>query len=105
MKLALAALLSALLLCSCATPYGELGPMGGFTETELSPSRWEISMIGNDWSGPDQLKSMVYRRAKERAALERWDDYEVVDFNVGREPYGLNVWPGAVTARATVIKR
>jgi hypothetical protein len=90
------------LLAGCATPYGDQGVTGGISETDLGNGKIQIKVVGNDWTSFEQMEAMWRQKAATIAATRGTGKYETLQFNVGREAYGLNVIGGAKVARGII---
>jgi hypothetical protein len=94
-------LVGAIFLSSCATPYGERGITGGYSDSSLGENRYRVKIIGNDWTSEDSLEEMWNSRAAELTAKYGFKTYKIIYYRLGREAYGLNI-TGAKTANGII---
>jgi len=75
---------------------------GGISESDLGNGKIEIKVVGNDWTSYDAMEDMWRRKAATIAAKRGNGNFQTLQFNVGREAYGLNVLGGAKVARGII---
>ena len=90
------------LLAGCATPYGDEGITGGISEADLGNCTIQIKVVGNDWTSSESMEAMWRQKAATIAATRGSGKYETLQFNVGREAYGLNILGGAKVAKGII---
>jgi len=73
----LAALLAAITTSGC-TSYHAAGPSGGFSETRLSATSYQVHFRGNSYASPARVEKFALRRAAE-LALENGFRYFLLD--------------------------
>ena len=62
-----------------STPYGSRGFRGGYSEMRLSARGYEVSFVGNGFTGAEQVRRAVLRRAAELAISAGFDGFWLVD--------------------------
>lgn len=92
------AVLLAVGLFACATPYGREGAMGGYSEFPLGDDTYEITASGNAYTSESRVRAMVQYRAAE-FALERGFDHFVVLDGSQQTDRSLMVLPGHSSAQ------
>ncbi len=65
MKFNVLACLACLVVSGCATPYGEKGAFGGYTDKEIAPGKFMVKVDGNAWDSTGKMKEYWHRRAGE----------------------------------------
>ncbi|HEY3798844.1 MAG TPA: hypothetical protein VGL58_10870 [Caulobacteraceae bacterium] len=75
-QIALAALALAF-LAGCATPYGEMGAMGGVRATRLTEDTVIISAQGNGYTAADTIQAYALRRAAEETVSDGYDLFRI----------------------------
>lgn len=71
-------LVAAIILASVGcTSYQPAGLTGGFSDTRLSDTTYQVRFRGNGWTSPTRVQTLVLRRAAE-LALERGFRYFVI---------------------------
>ena len=73
------AFVALLVVASCATPYGSRGLFGGYSETRLNATTWQVNFNGNGFTGMERARAMNLRRASELAVAYRFAAFVVVD--------------------------
>lgn len=58
-------LVAAVLLASCATQYQRQGPTGGYTDTQIAPDVFRVTIRGNAFLSDEQAHRFAMRRAAE----------------------------------------
>ncbi len=76
----------ALTLPSCATGYGRLGLLGGYSDSQIEPGYWRVSARTNGYSGQSSALYMALYRAAELARAAGYTHFQVVRSNVGALP-------------------
>jgi hypothetical protein len=91
--------LSLLGLVSCTT-YHAAGPSGGFSETRLSTTSFQVHFRGNGYASPARVEKFMLRRAAE-LALENGFRYFVLDApkNLDRRDFWQQYSERGVTVR------
>lgn len=72
----------ALSLAACATGYGPMGPLGGYSESALEPGVWEVRGMSNGLSQPDAAGNMALYRAAELARAAGFSHFQVLETNL-----------------------
>lgn len=107
----LAALLSILLLTSCATPYKSAGALGGYDETWLTDREAQIKFAGNGFTSRTRAAEYTAFRACELALDNGFTHFIVLTDEAGGSvstsqitPHQTTITPdgyGGATARTT----
>jgi hypothetical protein len=71
-------ILSLLLAFTACTTYHAAGPTGGFSETKLSATSYQVYFRGNGYTSPARVEQFMLRRAAE-LALENGFRYFLLD--------------------------
>jgi hypothetical protein len=66
------------LLASCATPYGEMGPLGGVRGSRISEDVAQITASGNAYTDADTIQRFALRRAAEETVLDGFDLFRII---------------------------
>lgn len=69
----LGACVAALALASCATPYGDMGLMGGVRATQITADTFQITARGNAYTDADTIQRFVIRKAAEQTVTSGYD--------------------------------
>jgi hypothetical protein len=72
MKVALAAV-ALLLLSACATPYQDMGFLGGVTATQITADTFQIAARGNGYTSADVIERYALRKAAETTVGAGYD--------------------------------
>jgi len=91
------AVLAALLLAACETPYGAMGLTGGVSETKLTSDTYRITGRGNGYTDPARIQNFVLLRAAELALQNGFTHFAMMDEN-SRIKRTRAVIPGQVQA-------
>ena len=62
-----------LLLSSCSSPYGPLTWRGGYSDRQLSPTRFAVRFEGNGASSPEHVEELFLRRCADVAKTNGYD--------------------------------
>lgn len=84
---------AALSLAACATPYGEMGLMGGVDATPIAGGMYRISARGNAYTDPARIQDFVLLRAAE-TAIEAGYPYFRIQGATDRSREGSFTTPG-----------
>jgi hypothetical protein len=72
------AMVCAVVLMGCATPYQAQGFRGGFTETRFDETTYQIAFKGNAFISPDTVQKYVLYRAAELTIQSGFDHFVIV---------------------------
>lgn len=64
---------AALALAGCATPYQEMGMLGGVQATQISSDTFQITARGNGYTDPDTVQRYALRKAAETTLSSGFD--------------------------------
>ncbi len=78
-KCTFAALAAGLALAGCATPYQDMGFMGGVRATQISADEAQITARGNGYTDPDTIQRYVLRKAAETTVAAGFDTFAVMN--------------------------
>ena len=73
MKVLLAAATVGILMASCATPYQEMGILGGVRATRISEDVIQVRAQGNAYTDPDRIQQYALRKAAEETLANGYD--------------------------------
>lgn len=77
-------LAAAIALCGCATAYQSKSLTGGFSETDLGPTSFKISFVGNGFTSAERSSDFAMLRAADRSIEDGCNFFGVVnDFEGG----------------------
>jgi hypothetical protein len=68
----------ALLLSACATPYQEMGLLGGVAATRITTDTVQVSAKGNAYTDPDAIQRYAFRKAAEATLSYGFDNFEIL---------------------------
>lgn len=92
MKLTVSALALVLALGACATPYQEMGALGGVQANRISNDTAQITARGNGYTDPDTIQRYALRRAAEETIADGFDLFRINSdldrTRTGSESYG-----------------
>jgi len=63
----------------CASPYGPLGPMGGYTDTKIQEGLYKIEFKGNGYTSDSKASEFVLLRAAELALQNGYKFFVIID--------------------------
>jgi len=66
-----------LMLSACATPYQEMGALGGVKATRISGDTAQITARGNAYTDPDTIQRYALRRAAEETVADGFDLFRI----------------------------
>ena len=89
-----------LVLCACATPYGEMGLLGGVSATQIDANTLQIAARGNAYIGSDTIQRYVLLRAAEETAQRGFDLFLIVSSKDATQS-GTFYSPGSSTSSTT----
>jgi hypothetical protein len=75
--LSLTALASAAILAACATPYQEMGALGGVRAVRITDDTAQITASGNAYTDPDTVQRYALRRAAEETIADGFDLFRI----------------------------
>jgi hypothetical protein len=82
-------LMLTLLLAGCATPYESQksfwNGQTGFSQTRLSPDKWQLEFVGNDLVDRETARKYVLKRAGELALAEGYSWLKVDELTITRD--------------------
>ena len=78
-KLAGVALGAALMLAACATPYGEMGLLGGTEVEEVGPARLVVRAKGNGFTSQQTVDNFAFLRAAEEAENRGYAAFQLLE--------------------------
>lgn len=94
------AIIGAVALMGCATPYQAQGFRGGFSETRFDETTYQIAFKGNAFVSPDTVQKYVLYRAAELTIQSGFDHFVIVGVQDRTQSAEL-VTPGTATTRTT----
>ena len=107
MQRAIVAALTALAVSGCATPYQEMGALGGVQATRITNDTAQITARGNGYTDPDTIQRYALRRAAEETISDGFDLFHINSdldrTRTGSESYGYatgnrySVWGSSFT--------
>ncbi|MFI4933035.1 MAG: CC0125/CC1285 family lipoprotein [Caulobacterales bacterium] len=68
---------ASLILIGCATPYGEMGYMGGVRAVRITDDTAQITAAGNAYTDVDTIQRYALRRAAEETVADGFDLFKV----------------------------
>ena len=68
-----------LAISACATPYGEMGLMGGVSAQRIDETTFEVSARGNGFTDQETISHFVLRKAAEETVADGYDLFMIVD--------------------------
>jgi hypothetical protein len=68
-------LVAILFAASCATPYQDLGLLGGLTEKQLDKGVFQLSLLGNGFTSYGRAESMILLKASELTLANGYDRF------------------------------
>ena len=66
-----------LALGACATPYQEMGALGGVRATRITDDTAQITASGNAYTDPDAIQRYALRRAAEETVSDGFDFFRI----------------------------
>lgn len=69
--------LAGLALASCATPYQEMGFLGGVQAVQITHDTFQITARGNGYTDPDTIQRFALRKAAETTLANGYDYFAV----------------------------
>ncbi|GAA4016669.1 CC0125/CC1285 family lipoprotein [Actimicrobium antarcticum] len=97
----LLAILMAVLLAACATPYGKYGLLGGYTDSRIDENTFSISVDNNGMTSKQVTSMQALYRAAE-LTVEHGFDYFVVGSTANNARSISMVTPGNSTSNTTI---
>ncbi|HWA60781.1 MAG TPA: hypothetical protein VG939_05370 [Caulobacteraceae bacterium] len=76
--LAIGAIFAGLTLTACATPYQEMGALGGVRAVRITQDTAQITASGNGYTDPDTIQRYALRRAAEETIADGFDFFRIV---------------------------
>lgn len=64
-------------LCACATPYQEMGVLGGVQAVRITEDTAQIRASGNAYTDPDTIQRYALRRAAEETVADGFDLFRI----------------------------
>lgn len=105
MKL-LALAVACLALSACATPYGEMGLMGGVSVQRIDETTFEVLAKGNGFTDQETISHFVMRKAAEETVADGYDLFMIADSR-DRSHFSTFTTAGTIqtstTGEATVV--
>jgi hypothetical protein len=77
MRTTLIALGCAAGLAGCATPYQEMGVLGGVSSARITMDTFQITARGNGWTDPDTVQRYALRKAAEQTVAAGYDLFAI----------------------------
>ncbi|HEY5070524.1 MAG TPA: hypothetical protein VII63_00690 [Caulobacteraceae bacterium] len=74
---AISMLACALALASCATPYQEMGALGGVKAVRITEDTTQITARGNAYTDPDTIQRYALRKAAEETIADGFDLFRI----------------------------
>lgn len=71
------ACVAALALASCATPYQDMGFLGGVSATRIDSTTVQVTARGNAYTDADTIQRYVLRKAAEETIAAGFDGFEM----------------------------
>lgn len=82
----------ALMLAGCATPYQEMGLLGGVKATRITDDTAQITAAGNAYTDADTIQQYALRRAAEETIADGFDLFRIASgadrTRTGSESFG-----------------
>jgi len=101
-KAAVMAVITAALLMTGCTTYGEMGFTGGVSATQIDGNTFRIESRGNAFAGSSQIKDFAMMRAAE-ATLQSGNDYFVIVTAEDMSRTDISVTPRTATSQTNVF--
>jgi hypothetical protein len=90
----------ALMLAGCATPYQEMGLLGGVSAARIDEHTVQIRAQGNGYTDVAKIQTFVMLRAAEETVKDGFDGFQIIG---AQDATRVNVTPGIAVASGTTI--
>lgn len=101
MKNRCVAVVSAILIAGCATPYGKSGLTGGYTDTQIDSNTFTVSVDTNGFTSQQTTSLHALYRAAELTIERGYDYFVIVGQGANATQTAVSI-PGTSTSNTTI---